>query len=103
MSRAPIGWGGKIDDTSVVVGEVVEYTAGHAQMINSLRRQRKMQKFFGCFTRPFAGGCGGAGGACGRSGAVASDMYIPDEEEVEQEEEMTAAGAGSGSKLMFCI
>lgn len=54
---APIGRGGKIDDTSCVVGEVVEWTPDHTDAWTRVRRQRKIQNFFSC-------GMGGPGRAC---------------------------------------
>ncbi|CAD7964115.1 unnamed protein product [Amoebophrya sp. A25] len=47
-SLTPLGYGGKIDDTSCVVGEVVEYTSYHSDLIHRARRQRKLKKFYGC-------------------------------------------------------
>eukprot|EP00392_Amoebophrya_sp_AT5.2_P000523 g524.t1 len=48
ISTTPIGYGGKIDDTSCVIGEVVEYTKFHADLIHRTRRQQKMRKVKNC-------------------------------------------------------
>merc|ERR1719436_1896268 len=48
----PIGKGGKRDDTSCVVGEVVEFTEAHREVWSRIRRQQKWQSLLGC------GGCG---------------------------------------------
>jgi len=53
---APIGRGGKIDDTSVVVGEVVEWTEHHGEAWSKLRQQRWWRN---CMT------CGGHVPTCG--------------------------------------
>mmetsp|Transcript_52241 Transcript_52241/g.122256 ORF Transcript_52241/g.122256 Transcript_52241/m.122256 type:complete len:408 (+) Transcript_52241:71-1294(+) len=50
----PIGKGGKIDDTSCVVGEIVEWTEEHASKWSSVRRQRQIRNFVTC-----GGRCGG--------------------------------------------
>jgi len=44
----PIGKGGKIDDTSVVVGEVVEWTAAHGEAWADLRKQRWWRNVMTC-------------------------------------------------------
>jgi len=57
----PIGKGGKVDDTSVVVAEIVEWTEGHKEIWSQVRRNRKWKSVLSC------GGmqCGGSGrGAC---------------------------------------
>mmetsp|Transcript_50990 Transcript_50990/g.93212 ORF Transcript_50990/g.93212 Transcript_50990/m.93212 type:complete len:448 (+) Transcript_50990:94-1437(+) len=46
--EAPIGKGGKIDDTSCLVGEVVEWTEEHGAVWSNLRRRRWWQQFFTC-------------------------------------------------------
>jgi len=52
----PIGKGGKMDDTSCVVGEVVEWTDEHEEAWNAVRNERKLQNLFTC---------GGAFDGCG--------------------------------------
>merc|ERR1711862_584952 len=37
----PIGKGGKVDDTSVVVAEIVEWTDAHRQIWSQVRRNRQ--------------------------------------------------------------
>mmetsp|Transcript_14043 Transcript_14043/g.24658 ORF Transcript_14043/g.24658 Transcript_14043/m.24658 type:complete len:464 (+) Transcript_14043:95-1486(+) len=44
----PIGVGGKIDDTSVLVGEVVEWTEAHGEAWAKLRAQRFWRSIFTC-------------------------------------------------------
>jgi protein phosphatase PTC7 len=44
----PIGRGGKIDDTSVVVGEVVEWTPEHGEAWGKLRQQRWWRELMTC-------------------------------------------------------
>jgi len=44
----PIGKGGKVDDTSCVVGEVVEWTEEHGEAWASLKRRRWFREFFTC-------------------------------------------------------
>jgi protein phosphatase PTC7 len=44
----PIGKGGKVDDTSCVVGEVVEWTTAHSDAWKELRRQRWWGNFVTC-------------------------------------------------------
>jgi len=52
----PIGKGGKVDDTSVVVGEIIEWTDAHKQIWSEVRRNRRWKDVMSC------GGmqCGGA-------------------------------------------
>merc|ERR1719506_3413278 len=45
---SPIGKGGKVDDTSCVVGEVVEWTNEHSEAWAELRRQRWWGQFATC-------------------------------------------------------
>lgn len=56
----PIGKGGKVDDTSVVVAEIVEWTDAHKEIWSQVRQKRKWKSVLSC------GGmqCGGHGGAC---------------------------------------
>lgn len=44
----PIGKGGKVDDTSCVVGEVVEWTEEHGEAWANLRRKQWFREFFTC-------------------------------------------------------
>lgn len=44
----PIGKGGKVDDTSCVVGEVVEWTEEHGEAWASLRRRQWLGQMFSC-------------------------------------------------------
>jgi len=44
----PIGKGGKVDDTSCIVGEVVEWTEAHGEAWANLRRRRWFRDFFTC-------------------------------------------------------
>jgi len=44
----PIGKGGKVDDTSCVVGEVVEWTEAHGNAWANLRRREWFRNFFTC-------------------------------------------------------
>merc|ERR550537_8253 len=41
LPETPIGRGGKMDDTSVVVGEVVEWTEAHGEVWSNVRRKRQ--------------------------------------------------------------
>jgi protein phosphatase PTC7 len=56
----PIGKGGKVDDTSVVVGEIVEWTDAHREIWRQVKSNRKWNSVLSC------GGmqCGGVGNAC---------------------------------------
>lgn len=47
----PIGKGGKVDDTSVVVGEIVEWTDAHREAWAQVRRNKKWSNVLSC------GGC----------------------------------------------
>lgn len=59
----PIGRGGKVDDTSVVVGEVVEWTNAHLKHFRELRSKKQWSGLLSC-----GGGAGrGACNACGES------------------------------------
>jgi len=54
----PIGKGGKVDDTSVVVAEIVEWTDAHRKVWSQVRSHRKWNNVLSC------GGCGGPKGNC---------------------------------------
>jgi serine/threonine protein phosphatase PrpC len=55
LPETPIGRGGKMDDTSVVVGEVVEWTQAHSEVWAQVRRQRQWRSVVTC---------GGIDGTC---------------------------------------
>jgi protein phosphatase PTC7 len=44
----PIGKGGKVDDTSCVVGEAIEWTEAHCEAWTSRRRRQQWQSLFQC-------------------------------------------------------
>jgi len=44
----PIGKGGKVDDTSCIVGEVVEWTDAHGENWSQFRRRKWFRDFFTC-------------------------------------------------------
>jgi len=44
----PIGKGGKVDDTSVVVAEIVEWTDAHKEIWSQVRRDRKWKSVLSC-------------------------------------------------------
>jgi serine/threonine protein phosphatase PrpC len=59
----PIGRGGKIDDTSVVVAEVVEWTQAHRDILAQVRRNQRWRSMAGCGVV----NCSSSGGGqCGR-------------------------------------
>lgn len=64
--ESPIGRGGKIDDTSVIVGEVVEWTEAHGDAWAQLRKQKWWR---GLMT------CGGSVPHCGDEIVVADGGY----------------------------
>jgi len=47
-AEAPIGKGGKVDDTCCVVGEVVEWTDKHSAVWTRVRRNRQWQDLLSC-------------------------------------------------------
>lgn len=61
----PIGKGGKVDDTSVVVAEIVEWTDAHREIWSQVRRNRKWKKVLSCGGAPDLS-CGGM--QCGTTG-----------------------------------
>lgn len=65
-AESPIGRGGKIDDTSVLIGEVVEWTPAHGEAWAKLRQQRWWR---GLLT------CGGTVPTCGEEISVADAEY----------------------------
>merc|ERR1712232_953658 len=48
LPETPIGRGGKMDDTSVVVGEVVEWTEAHSEVWAQVRRNRQWLNMVSC-------------------------------------------------------
>jgi protein phosphatase PTC7 len=46
--QAPIGPGGKIDDTSCLVGQVVEWTEAHGEAWAKIRSQKMWRNIFSC-------------------------------------------------------
>merc|ERR1719440_609010 len=48
MPETPIGRGGKMDDTSVVVGEVIEWTEAHSEVWDRVRKQKQWDKITSC-------------------------------------------------------
>lgn len=48
MPDTPIGRGGKMDDTSVVVAEVIEWTKAHSEVWAQVRRNRQWQNIASC-------------------------------------------------------
>merc|ERR1712187_465772 len=48
LPETPIGRGGKMDDTSVVVGEVVEWTEAHSKVWAQVRRNKQWQNMVSC-------------------------------------------------------
>jgi hypothetical protein len=65
---SPIGAGGKIDDTSCLVGQVVEWTNAHGEAWAQLRSKKMWRNIFSC---------GGALPSC-------EDEYVTPEYEMEQ-------------------
>lgn len=61
MPDTPIGKGGKVDDTSCVVAEVVEWTQAHGDYWKAARGKRNWHNMLSC---------GGAVGACSRMDKV---------------------------------
>eukprot|EP00435_Cladocopium_sp_Y103_P021619 s492_g5.t1 len=48
LPDTPIGLGGKMDDTSVVVGEVVEWTKAHSEVWAQVRKQNQWRGLVSC-------------------------------------------------------
>jgi len=46
--EAPIGKGGKVDDTCCVVGEIVEWTSSHSEVWTRVRKNREWQDLLTC-------------------------------------------------------
>merc|ERR1719387_1364001 len=65
--EAPIGRGGKVDDTCCVVGEVVEWTRSHSEVWTRVRRNQQWQNLFTC---------GGTFQKCSEDDEVDQDMYF---------------------------
>jgi serine/threonine protein phosphatase PrpC len=64
FADTPIGKGGKVDDTSVVVAEIVEWTDAHREIWSQVRRNRKWKKVLSCGAPDIS--CGGM--QCGTTG-----------------------------------
>ncbi|CAE7223473.1 unnamed protein product [Symbiodinium sp. CCMP2592] len=60
LPDTPIGLGGKMDDTSVVVGEVVEWTRAHSEVWAQVRKQHQWRGLVSCLElsseKPWPGG-----------------------------------------------
>lgn len=86
---SPIGKGGKVDDTSVVVAEVVEWTQAHRDAWREMQRHQKYRKMFGCF----GGGKGGSCASCpGMGGDEIHHDAFDDHEEDYSENHVTSRG-----------
>jgi len=48
LPETPIGKGGKMDDTSVVVAEVIEWTEAHSEVWAQVRRQKQWDNMITC-------------------------------------------------------
>merc|ERR1712216_620224 len=48
LPETPIGKGGKVDDTAVVVAEVVEWTQAHNDVWRQVKRKRQWDSMFSC-------------------------------------------------------
>jgi serine/threonine protein phosphatase PrpC len=66
MPETPIGKGGKMDDTSVVVAEVIEWTEAHSKIWAQVRRQKDWDDLVTCN--------GVMGGACRTCGSTEDDI-----------------------------
>merc|ERR1739848_549707 len=64
FADTPIGKGGKVDDTSVVVAEIVEWTDAHREIWSQVRRNRKWKNVLSCGAPDLS--CGGM--QCGTTG-----------------------------------
>jgi len=69
FADSPIGKGGKVDDTSCVVGQVVEWTASHGDAWAKIRSDRAWSNLFTCG---------------GMIGAEKHEYVVPEYEEPEQ-------------------
>lgn len=79
---APIGRGGKVDDTCCVVGEVVEWTNEHGTAWSDLRRQRKWHDLMTC-------------------GGNIPDCHVDSDDEAEIQEKQTARNYPSNPNASF--
>merc|ERR1711865_277171 len=66
-ASAPIGSGGKVDDTCCVIGEVTEWTAAHNEAFEAMVRERQWNRVISC------------GGHCGRPRHNYDDPEAEDE------------------------
>jgi len=48
LPETPIGRGGKMDDTSIVVGEVVEWTQAHSEVWAQVQRNKRWENLVSC-------------------------------------------------------
>lgn len=71
FADTPIGKGGKVDDTSVVVAEIVEWTDAHREIWSQVRRNRKWKNVLSC-----------GGMQCGTTGHRNPCVSYEDEEEL---------------------
>merc|ERR1719379_3005445 len=58
MPETPIGKGGKMDDTSVVVAEVIEWTEAHSKIWAQVHRQQQWDNLVTCNGVMPGGTCG---------------------------------------------
>lgn len=82
LPDTPIGKGGKMDDTSVVVAEVIEWSEDVASAWSQHRRERQWEEFFGCSAPACDFGDDEDCSAC-RAPEIGSDLLY--EEEYEEE------------------
>merc|ERR1719262_193614 len=64
FADTPIGKGGKVDDTAVVVAKIVEWTDAHREIWSQVRRNRKWKNMLSCGAPDLS--CGGM--QCGTTG-----------------------------------
>lgn len=83
MPETPIGRGGKMDDTSVVVAEVVEWTKAHSAVWAKVRRNRQWQNI---------ASCGGALPGFGKTCTASKDEEWEEYEEIHTEGAVPAPG-----------
>jgi len=78
LPETPIGRGGKVDDTSVVVGEVVEWTQAHRDILAQVRRHQRWRAMTGCGGMQCAPSGGGqCGSKCGGGDDSDEESQIP--------------------------
>jgi len=93
MPETPIGKGGKMDDTSVVVAEIIEWTEAHSEVWAQVRRQRKWDDLVTCGGTAQFGPCR----TCTREEDVDEyeEDYYPDQRPQQQ---MQRGGGSRGSR-----